>query len=102
MAHRNQTREDVSIRPDSPTIPGTEVLYDLGNSDQTHRLQHVKHGDGQILLVPQPSLTDASDPLRWTKWKKGVVLFNAIWYSFNGGVTGPIMAGGLLSPFPRQ
>ncbi|TID17560.1 MFS general substrate transporter [Venturia nashicola] len=91
MAHRSQSHTD-SIRPDNMTIPGTEVLYDLGTSDQTHQLQHVKHGDGHTLLVPQPSLTDASDPLRWSKWKKHVVLFNALVYSFNGGVTGPIMS----------
>lgn len=96
MARRNRTGE-ASTRPVSVAIPGTEVLYDLGNSDQTNNLQHVKHGDGHILLVPQPSLTDASDPLRWTKWKKWVVLFNAMWYSFNGGVTGPIMSGGMIS-----
>lgn len=93
MAYRH---DEGSIRPDSPTIPGTEVLFDLGNSDQIRHLQHVKHGDGDILLVPQPSITDASDPLRWTQRKKWVVLLNAIWYSFNGGVTGPIMAGGMF------
>lgn len=93
MAHRSQTRED-GIRPVNVVVPGTEVLYDLGNSDNIRQLQHVKHGDSHILLVPQPSLTDESDPLRWSIWKKHVVLFNALWYSFTGAVTGPIMSGG--------
>jgi hypothetical protein len=81
----------------SMAVPGTEVLYDVGNSEYIHTLQHVAHGDGHILLVPQPSLTDKSDPLSWPKWKKWMVLFNAIWYSFNGAVTGPIMAAGMSS-----
>jgi hypothetical protein len=103
MANRSQTRGDEDgSTPISVFVPGTEILYDLGNSEQIHHLQHVKHGDGHILLVPQPSLTDANDPLRWTKWKKWVVLFNAVWYSFNGGVTGPIMAAGMFCAIALQ
>lgn len=103
MANRSQTREDEDgTIPINVFVPGTEVLYDLGNSEQIHNLQHVKHGDGHILLVPQPSLTDASDPLRWTKRKKWIVLFNAVWYSFNGGVTGPIMAAGMFYALALQ
>jgi hypothetical protein len=97
MANQSRSHGDEDgITTIQLAIPGTEVLYDLGNSEQIHHLQHVKHGDGHILLVPQPSIADLSDPLRWTKWKKWVVLFNAVWYSFNGGVTGPIMAAGRL------
>jgi hypothetical protein len=51
------------------TAPGTELLID---GDSSH-LQHVKKGDGHVLLLPQPSLTDPNDPLRWPAWKKGVV-----------------------------
>jgi hypothetical protein len=98
MSNRSKTRGEVDeITPVRVVIPGTEMLYDLGQSEQAHHLQHVKHGDGHILLVPQPSLTDANEPLRWPTWKKWVVLFNAVWYSFNGGVTGPIMAAGMSS-----
>lgn len=93
---QNNAREADDITPISVVIPGTEVLYDLGTSEAIHNLQHVKHGDSHILLVPQPSITDARDPLRWTTSKKWIVLFNAVWYSFNGGVTGPIMAAGVF------
>jgi len=78
-------------------IPGTELLYDINASSQLSNLQHVAHGDGHILLVPQPSLTDPNDPLRWPLWKKWAVLMNGVWYSFNGAVTGPIMAAGMLT-----
>lgn len=87
----------VSVAP--RFVPGTEILYDFGKTDgvdaaRLHDLQHVKHGDANILLVPQPSLDDESDPLRWPAWKKSLTLFNGLWYSFNGAITGPIMAAG--------
>jgi hypothetical protein len=80
------------------SAPGTEISYDVGNSEYIQTLEHIsdRSGDGHILLVPQPSLIDATDPLRWSKWKKWVTLFNAVWYSFNGAVTGPIMAAGMI------
>lgn len=53
--------------------PGTETLIDEGNNGYIHTLQHAKKGDGHILLVPQPSLTDPNDPLRWPTWKKWLV-----------------------------
>lgn len=74
--------------------PGTELLYDANNVHG--ELQRVRHGDGHVLLVPQPSLDDPNDPLRWPSWKKWVTFSNALAYSFLGGVTGPIMAGGML------
>lgn len=80
-------------------VPGTEILYANGEVDgvdagRLHHLQRVKHGDSHILLVPQPSLDDPNDPLRWSAWKKSLTLFNGLWYSFNGAITGPIMAAG--------
>jgi hypothetical protein len=74
--------------------PGTEFLYDSGinGNERLRSLQHVKKGDSHILLVPQPSLTDPNDPLRWPTWKKYATLANAMLYSFLGGVTGPIVA----------
>lgn len=75
--------------------PGTEVLYDT--SGIYGNLQHRNHGDGHVLLVPQPSLRDPTDPLRWPSWKKWMTFSNALAYSFLGGVTGPIMAGGILN-----
>lgn len=93
MAH-----QDLTIFPsETPlhlTAPGTEFLYDAGHKHE--ELQHVRHGDGHVLLVPQPSLTDPNDPLRWPSWKKWLTFSNALAYAFLGGVTGPIMAGGLL------
>jgi hypothetical protein len=53
--------------------PGTETLIDENNNEYIHTLQHAKKGDGHILLVPQPSLTDPNDPLRWPTWKKWIV-----------------------------
>lgn len=80
--------------PVQAAAPGTEFLYDA--SGMHEELQHVRTGDGHVLLVPQPSLTDPNDPLRWPSWKKWATFSNALAYAFLGGVTGPIMAGGML------
>ncbi|KAH8654940.1 major facilitator superfamily domain-containing protein [Tricladium varicosporioides] len=80
--------------------PGTEILMDEeGNGtlkNRLHELQHAKTGDGHIILVPQPSLTDPNDPLRWSVFKKWAVLLNGIAYAFNSAITGPMMAGGMI------
>ncbi|KAI1612435.1 major facilitator superfamily domain-containing protein [Exophiala viscosa] len=73
-------------------VPGTEILLDL---DGHNHLQHAKSGHGQVLLVPQPSLTDPNDPLRWPRWKKWMVFANALLYTFLGSNIGPIMSGGM-------
>lgn len=84
---------DASSCYDLPA-PGTEYLYDVSGTHDV--LQHVNNGcDHQVLLVPQPSLTDPNDPLRWPPWKKWMTFVNALTYSFFGGVTGPIMAAGV-------
>ncbi|KIX08806.1 uncharacterized protein Z518_03463 [Rhinocladiella mackenziei CBS 650.93] len=82
--------------------PGTEILYDQEGergsvSQRLHKLQHVRHGDGHILLVPQPSLTDPNDPLRWSTLKKWAAFGNGLYYAFLGSVTGPIMAAWLVT-----
>jgi hypothetical protein len=79
--------------------PGTTFLIDTGEQDEKgdmhlHALQHAQTGDGRILLVPQPSLTNPNDPLKWSLSKKWTVLLIACCYSFLGAVTGPIMAAG--------
>ncbi|KAK4946506.1 hypothetical protein LTR10_014358 [Elasticomyces elasticus] len=74
-------------------VPGTEILLDL---DGHSHLQHAKSGHGQVLLVPQPSLTDPNDPLRWPRWKKWMVFFNALTYTFLGSNIGPLMSGGMV------
>ncbi len=103
MASRVETHESVDaiaqVLHSGQTAPGTEILYDGDNEHgetarRLHGLQHVKHGDSHMLLVPQPSLTDPHDPLRWSLTKKWVVLMNGVTYSFLGAVTGPIMAAG--------
>ena len=105
MSHYNN-RDDDSIAQ-APAVPGTEVLMDMAVCDETEKqhihfrsLQHVegKKG-GHLLLVPQPSLTDVNDPLRWPTTKKWLVLGNGIFYAFNGAVTGPIMAAGKSKAF---
>lgn len=82
--------------------PGTELLYDQDSEHGSHSrklslLQHVKRGDSHILLVPQPSLTDPNDPLKWSDLKKWLTFSNGLCYSFLGAVTGPIMAAGEAS-----
>ena len=84
--------------------PGTELFYDAdgehgAQSRVLENLQHVKKGDGHILLVPQPSLTDPNDPLLWPVHKKWIAFLNALGYSFLGAVTGPIMAAGKQSTY---
>ncbi|RHZ55177.1 uncharacterized protein CDV56_107993, partial [Aspergillus thermomutatus] len=76
--------------------PGTELLVDQGSHRNLDSYQHVIKGDSRILLVPQPSLTDPNDPLRWPLWKKWLTFANGLFYAFNGAVTGPMMAGGML------
>ncbi|KAH6695333.1 major facilitator superfamily domain-containing protein [Plectosphaerella plurivora] len=76
--------------------PGTEILIDENQSHNIHRFQHAEHGDGHILLVPQPSLTDLNDPLCWPQWKKWMVYINGLGYSFLGSIIGPIMSGGMV------
>lgn len=80
--------------------PGTELLYEIGNARST-RAAHLQFKEGRdgnhVLLVPQPSLTDPNDPLRWSKAKKWATLLNGVFYAFMGSVTGPIMAAGMVS-----
>lgn len=78
-------------------VPGTEILYDEGPDGQEghSHLKHRMRGDARVLLVPQPSRTDANDPLNWSTWKKNLTFFNGCWYAFMGAITGPIMAAGM-------
>lgn len=97
----NSNVNEDEIRHVEPiALPGTERLYDFrpGNVEEAaflSSLQHVKKGDGHILLVPQPSITDPNDPLLWSTTKKTLTLVNGLAYSFLGAVTGPIMAAGM-------
>ncbi|EON61504.1 hypothetical protein W97_00719 [Coniosporium apollinis CBS 100218] len=102
MAYHTTTAESGDeIAAVFQAAPGTEILYDTGTehgatSQHLHTLQHARKGDSHILLVPQPSLTNPNDPLCWPELKKWVTLANGVWYSFNGAVTGPIMAAGMI------
>jgi hypothetical protein len=85
MATQTHTENIDTIERIFVNAPGTEILMDEegpGFEQQLKRLQHAKSGDGHILLVPQPSLTDANDPLRWSTAKKWVVLMNGVAYAF--------------------
>lgn len=89
MAHFNDT-------------PGTEILFDDisehgADASRLQRLEHRSKGDSRMLLVPQPSLNDPNDPLRWPTWKKSLTFFNGCFYAFLGSVTGPIMAAGTFT-----
>lgn len=55
------------------TAPGTELLIYDENNESHKNLQTTDKDDIRIILVPQPSLTDPNDPLRWPLWKKWVV-----------------------------
>lgn len=97
MAHSDSSVDAIeAIGSRFQAAPGTEILYDTDGKADTHLhdLQHATHGDSRILLVPQPSLTDPNDPLRWSQAKKWITLLNGCWYAFMGSVTGPIMAAG--------
>lgn len=90
------TRQD-SLEDEISAAPGTEILYDLSpggldSSGEFGEFQHLRKGDGHILLVPQPSINDPNDPLKWSALTKATTFANALAYSFLGGVTGPIMA----------
>ncbi|KAH7147173.1 major facilitator superfamily domain-containing protein [Dactylonectria estremocensis] len=78
--------------------PGTELLFKSGKPGAlTHDLQFVQDRNGNhIILVPQPSITDPNDPLRWSKLKKWATFLNGVAYAFMGSVTGPIMAAGMI------
>jgi hypothetical protein len=87
MAERTRTQDSTDIF-DTILVaaPGTEVLMDEGGPGATerrlHKLQHTKSGDGHIILVPQPSLIDPNDPLRWSAFKKWTVLANGVCLCF--------------------
>ncbi|KAJ5807428.1 MFS general substrate transporter [Penicillium robsamsonii] len=80
------------------TVPGTEILFDSeGPASHLYgHLQHIERNGQRILLTPQPSQSDPNDPLSWSPLKKGIVFANACVYSFLGGVSGPIIAAGVL------
>lgn len=95
--HQSADEEPVEARFDA--APGTEILYDQASqdgafADRLHGLKHRTKGDSRILLVPQPSLNDPNDPLRWSSLKKHLTFFNGCWFAFMGAITGPIMAAG--------
>ena len=90
MANPISDGDDVIATAYRPA-PGTTLLYDKQGdagvtSKRLHTLQHVQHGDANILLVPQPSATDRNDPLLWPSWLKWTVLANGCFYSFMGSV----------------
>lgn len=92
MSHPHQASEDNIF-----SAPGTEILYDQSGDNvesggEFSSYQHLQKGDSRILLVPQPSLTDPNDPLRWSTTKKWATFVNSLAYAFLGAVTGPIMA----------
>jgi hypothetical protein len=77
-------------------VPGTELLYDADPGASASDIQYLKDKRGNhFILLPQPSRTDPTDPLRWSKTKKWAVFLNAVFYAFMGSVTGPIMAAGM-------
>lgn len=63
--HFQDAVDEVEHRLHVELIPGTEILTDLTT---THFI-HGKHKD--VVLVPQPSMTDIHDPLVrcWTQWR---------------------------------
>lgn len=99
--------EDRTLVDSITAVPGTEFLYDLSSesadvSGEFEGYQHLRKGDGHILLVPQPSTSDLNDPLKWSALRKVATFVNALSYAFLGGVTGPIMAACRYGPVRRD
>lgn len=65
---------------------GTEIIIDEEGNGATERrlrkLQHEKSGDGHIIFILQPSLTDPNSPLLWSITKKWAALLNGAAYAF--------------------
>lgn len=75
------TATDLEIREierleQSDGIPGTNDLVDVGQTRTD-----VKLGDGDIVLIPQPS-TDPNDPLNWSQIRKMIFMVQAIFSTF--------------------
>ncbi|VUC30476.1 unnamed protein product [Clonostachys rosea] len=103
MASTSEKAEGSASHPmatnkSSQQTSGTVRLFQsTKGDDHTDDLQFVLDSDGnRILLVPQPSLVDPNDPLRWPAWKKWATFLNGVAYTFMGSVTGPIMAAGMI------
>ena len=58
-----------------------EFLARLEDGDNAHG--HLKRNKGGIVLEPQPS-NDVHDPLNFSKWEKGCVLFSLAYWAFLG------------------
>lgn len=93
MPESGDIGDEISVAP-RRAVPGTEQLIDTGHLVARHRF--IQHGRDRILPIPEPSLTDPNDPLRWPKLKKWMTLLNGLAYSFMGSVTGPIMAAMMI------
>ncbi|CAK7199880.1 hypothetical protein SEUCBS139899_002566 [Sporothrix eucalyptigena] len=79
-------------------VPGTELLFDTkAHHGEAAGMQFIQRNGVNVFLVPQPSLTDINDPLKWSPRKKWGTYLNGVAYAFMGSVTGPIMAAGMNS-----
>ncbi|CAG7943208.1 unnamed protein product [Penicillium nalgiovense] len=100
MADSSQQESEKKVAEQFHAAPGTEILFDGSDngsmSARLHQLKHRETGDGRMLLVPQPSITDPNDPLSWSTTKKSLTFFNGCWFAFMGAITGPIMAAGMM------
>ncbi|PWY84386.1 MFS general substrate transporter, partial [Aspergillus eucalypticola CBS 122712] len=97
MSPRTEDFSQAKKTEEVEAVPGTEILFDsTGPSSNFEHLKHIERDGQRILLIPQPSLTDPNDPLSWSPVKKAMVFANACIYSFLGGITGPIIASGII------
>lgn len=99
MSNRRGASQHCEIAANLTTdAPGTAFLLDSDEPGApAHHLQTVQaHGGNRIILVPQPSIADPNDPLRWSKTKKWLVFLNGLANAFMGSVTGPIIAAGMI------
>ncbi|KAK5759259.1 hypothetical protein LTS12_010582 [Elasticomyces elasticus] len=83
-------------------VPGTALLTDSVDANQQHHhgdldttvLRHAKgRGDGDVILVPQPSRSP-NDPLNWPLWKKDFMLFLICIDTAVVGAWGPMISPG--------
>lgn len=66
---------------------GWRTLRELDDTEGTVQLRDSstiaeEHEPSAVILVPQPSLTDANDPLRWPRWKKHVAFLSICTLAF--------------------
>ncbi|CAG9947362.1 unnamed protein product [Clonostachys rosea f. rosea IK726] len=79
----------------SSKVPGTVILDD-NTSNLAAAVHNFKHGNGGVILVPQPS-EDPNDPLNWSYGKKmASFIATLLGTCLYAGCTSPLLNAGML------